>query len=421
MPAPILAPLTKGRRVSRVEQRWHLFLDESGDFLEGRDPVACVAGLLLRDEAPQALATNLRTLLERAAPIAQYPLHTSHANMSAWWLASWALATDAQRVALAKLHPREAALLPVWSIEARARLADDPSQRPFFEAIDARRMPGYDALVAVRRGLVAKLPEVHRAIEGLTVHVRQRMAAMLDLVAEAYTDRGCHLVAGAWFPQYDAHGALEGSHYLHALSTLFERIVATLSERGPERHCVEVHAGRLELAHPILSAGRRTFLSRPMDIGLAARDAARSPLAPAAPSPDRATVRFVADVPAAFDANVHPGIVFADFLSNTLWRSMNSGGTNASWSDLSSCLALRRFAAPDGHGGGATLRFEAPLRRAASPQPHAPMVAVSGAPAEFVRAAWRGETESGARFEAPTRWAREQAERWASFARTVQS
>lgn len=406
--------------MSKHEHRWHLFLDESGDFIESDGRVACVAGLLLRDEAPRALAENLRTLLERAAPIAQYPLHTSHANVSAWWLASWALATDAQRVALAKLHPREASLLPVWLIDARARFADDPSQRPFFEALDARRMPGYDALFALRRGLVAKFPAVHRALDGLTAHVRQRMAAMLDLVAEAYTDRGCHLVAAAWFPQHDPDGALEGSHYLHALSTLFERVVATLRERGPDRHRVEVHAGRLELAHPTLAAGRRTFLSRPVDVGVAAREAGLSPLAPAAPSPDRAPVRIVADMPAAFDANVHPGIVFADFLSNTIWRSMNIGGTSASWADLASCLEVRR-ARHDRHVGEASLRFEAPLRGAVSPQPHAPMVAVSGAPAEFVRAAWRGESDPGARFEAPTRWAREQAERWASFARAVQS
>ncbi len=407
--------------MSKVEQRWHLFLDESGDFIEGNDRVACVAGLMLRDEAPRELAANLRAMLERAAPIAQYPLHTSHANVSAWWLASWALATDAQRVAFARLHPSEAALLPVWLVDARSRLGDDASQRPFFDALDARLMPRYDALSAMRRGLVAKLPAVHRALEGLTAHVRQRMAAMLDLVAEVYTDRGCHLVAAAWFPQHDPDGALEGSHYLHALSTLFERVVATLRERGPERHRVEVHAGRLELAHPTLAAGRRTVLSRPVDIGVAAREAARSPLAPAAPSPDRASVRIVADMPAAFDANVHPGIVFADFLSNTIWRSMNVGGANASWADLASCLAVRRPARQDRHAGDASLRFEAPLRGAADPQPHAPMVAVSGAPAEFVRAAWRGGTAPGGGFDAPTRWAREQAERWARFARTVQS
>ncbi len=403
--------------MARDEHRWHLFLDESGDFLEGSTWAACVAGVLVRDDAPRELAANLRTMIERAVPIAPYPLHTSHANLPPWWLAAWALADDARRAAFSKLHPREAALLPGWLAEARARLGGREDLRPFFDALDARRMPDYDTLTAVRGALAGQLPLVSRSLGVLIAHFRQRLGAMLDLLAEAYSERGCHLVAAAWFPEQDRDGELEGSRYLYTLSALFERILATLRERGPALHRVDAHVARLEIDHPTLAASRRTFLLRAADVGLAVRRAERSPLAPRAPSPDRAPVRIVPDVPAAYDANAHPGLVFADHLSNTLWNAMNDGRAQASWSELSACLTRRVRERPPPRSSDAVLRFEAPVRGAPEPWPLAPMVAVTGAPAEFIRAAW-GATP-GAQAEGPTRWARQQAERWASLAGRV--
>ena len=122
--------------MAKAEQHWHLYLDESGDFLTGESPIACVAGWLVRDDAPSQLHAALHAGLSKATPIARHPLHSSHANLSPWWLASWQLAAESQRDAFAKLHVREAALLPVWMASLRARAGAGSPWRDFFAAID---------------------------------------------------------------------------------------------------------------------------------------------------------------------------------------------------------------------------------------------------------------------------------------------
>ena len=215
----------------------------------------------------------------------------------------------------------------------------------------------------------------------------------------------------------DAEGRLEGSHYLHALSALLERVAATLRVRGTRPHRVDIHAARLALDHAVLAAGRRAFIVRPADIGRAAGEALRALPDEPTTGPGGATVRFVSDIPAAFDALVHPGIVIADFLSNALWRFLCAAPATRTWSEFAHCLQP-----PVGSSASAevlpALGFEGSLRGDALPTQFAPMVAVTGQPAEFVRAVWRGERAPDAAFDAPAVWAQEQARRWAKLTLT---
>jgi hypothetical protein len=310
--------------------------------------------------------------------------------------------------------------MPAWCARARGALGEAPDAVRFYTVLDARRLPDFEALRDMTRALRSALPDVARELADVVRTFRVTFGRMLDLLAESYTASDCHFVAAAWFVDDDPDGALDGSHYLHALSALFERVAMTLQEGPAARHRIDAHVSRLGIDHPLLATEKRLLPLRTEDVGRAAQRAG------CGLSSDSG-VRVVADVPAAFDANAHPGYVFADYLANALWNAIQDGDRlhsphAHSWSQLAEGLARRfhRSRGPQGHD--AVLRFEAPVRRTRDPRELGPMVAVTGAPAEHVRTAWAAPSPTPAACtSAPTRWAGEQADRWASLAWKVMS
>jgi hypothetical protein len=281
------------------EERWDLFIDESGSF-DDLDSDVVVGGLLVR--AATHTTRALREALQQAAPGLPWPIHHRWLGQPAWM------------ACLASLKPEA---FPWQSLQAprhhlQSAWAALRSKRPGqTNAVEAALQAGRDDR------------ELFQQVQALRVHIeqaapnaarqlaREQRAAIARAIAAVTATEQVIVVAGET-ERADAAGAAD--RYLAVLEALLQRAAARVKRSVSARQTravVFVHVlGRL-VHDPVL--GKRTPLHfrhlQPLR-GL--------------PGP---LVRLTGATVPEFDADVHPLLVAADFIAN---RSLGPAGSHRS-------------------------------------------------------------------------------------------
>ena len=361
-------------------RQWTLFLDESGDF-DGREPV-CVAGLLVPERDTPRLAAAMRRLLDQVAPQLPWPLHAAHMNRAAFHAAAFARTGRARDDEREILEQSAAALERLggerWKnlLESMAGGRSDPSafQQPF------------NLLRARDPALAGALSDVQ---SGARARFRQALLHFGETV-----EGGALLVAAA-----DQRAAMNVplDRYLHVLEVLFERVFAVL--RGG------VHEVRILCADRLvrIAEGLPRFPLTAWHVGEAVRAAERFPLQPPRPGETDPHVRLVPVEPARWGDEVHPGLVFADFVANTLRTPLSNA---SAWRQLGD--QVHRTLALSMETVAAALPGAGPL----------PTAAATGEARAAVTGAF-AEPEKSFRLPLGPGWARDQAGRWIVAAKSV--
>jgi hypothetical protein len=378
-----------------VRDEWQLFVDESGDFDAPDDGARVVGGLLLHSPPSVAQKKALRDALATAVPGADYPPHAAWLNLPVGRLACTVLSRawrETRPEAAAFREPCEAA---IGALEACGGLAAGK----FLDAVRRCELPDYRCATECGAMLQARRPEVFGELRALAERYREGMLALLETVAEACGKDGAFVLAAASTteeaPEAAPSGPAAEDAYLALLQAMFERAFALL--RGPAVHDVHVwaHVARRNVT---LSPGVKQPLV-PGLVGKIVERAAAFPLLPAEGLGDK-HVRIVTAGTPAYDANVHPGVVLADCISNRLRFLLRVSRTG--WQPL------RRRAAHV-----LALPLEA-VAQALANEPPLPALAAGGAGRAAVLRAFRGEPT--AVDGVPAGWQRDEAQQWAEAA-----
>ena len=359
-----------------MTRQWSLFVDETGPI---HDPAsaASLVGVLAEGE-PFEIARELRHRIERAMPEGAYPPHAVELRRT-WGVIRWLLRAG-------RPHP----LLDL----ARAHLAAAD-----LEAISDDRRPPDEVSSRITRA-VEGTPLASQA-SALARRAKEALRRELGAFSEAREVLWLTGSVDAHDPRGPGSPVAGGARYDAALRGLFERTLLLLRSPARERHVIRVVAARIDRREPALGLALRPLM--PRDIGRAADEAQALPFhrVPASATPQ---VRFVPEVPPRYDANVHPGVVVADFVANELHAPLGQAGS------------LRRLL---DHGFARTrLRGETTPRGldvGVMPTP-------SAVGAEEVL--WRAALEAAPRPDLSPRfprWRYEQADRWAAALEGVEA
>ena len=374
--------------------RWHLYVDESGDF-ESRGSAVLVAGLLVREGMATECHEWLRGLLEKRVSWVPWPFHATYLRnpvMYALW--SELLGHDHGYDELALVAPVVIRLLEERAAEALARARKALSRTA---EGGPRRDPRYDDARALDNAVARDAPAERRKLLEIVGKTRERIAEVLrslsceegDLETEAVLFCASESVTGDACPTE----AKSPDRYMMLLECLIERVLDALLHRGGS-YDVVVSALTRRIRNAVLGNLAELRLG---DISQACSAAAGST--------DRtlerggARIRLVPGQPRTFDDSTHGGLVLADFLAN----HMRPGFARPR------CLADLI--------GRVELFCSVPLRSGSPSLPHVPG---SGAAREFLREV-RGpgfeptlmEGEELRKVRGINLWAIEQALAWA--------
>jgi hypothetical protein len=358
------------RRCVPGPEEWLLYVDESGDFVTDR--TSCVVGLVLRDRESPALEATLREVLSQCFPLIPWPPHAAHLNVPVSRAAACLLTPGDD-------HPevREACSPALRRLRSGRRAlgqgADD-ALGPFFEALDAGRMPSFGALAAADGWLRREDRRAYGRLSRLAGSQRAHLAAVLASLVEHYGQDAAFLVGAAQRGQLGPSDA-----YLSGLGALLERLFALLE--GEARRVIRFRVATRDVMDP----GYGVALPlRSTDVLRVADEVGGS-----------AEVRVVPNqnIITRYDRHVSAGVVLADFLAN---RARLVLRRDISWDDVSDGVAERTGLLP-----------QRPLETASGAA--APAVAHDGEARDWLKAVAAGRSVPRL---APTepRWAREQAE-----------
>jgi hypothetical protein len=355
---------------------WTLFVDETGHFDDGDR--GAVAGLLVRMEVTQGTVDRWRRRLGVTFPLVTYPMHSTDLRIPATYVAA------ALRVGSHPSEPEQELVNVCARAVAAVKAATDTEIIAFRES------------VARGRKIVRK--QLERCTEWLSLQ-RIRLRPIMDLEARHREDLANHTIAplvrslgpggccliGAGRGYSTSYGEDDGAvaftdGYLLRLAILFERVTGLLSFLPQEPHRVTVHVLERDIEN-------RRYVLGQADVEEAVRVGGQNAL------PLRPDVTFDVRPIVPYDADVHPGLVFADFISNTMlgslsqtytWRSVQDHAANA----LRLPITLDR------------LRCVIPL----------PSIAAEGTAQNCIRTQATGNAVTPAGWLAP--WAHEQMRRW---------
>lgn len=270
-------------------RRWGLFLDETGNFSIANEPVA-VGGFVFEETEVGVLPEDaLRNRLRQLEPFNEYPLHATDLRM----------ASSAVWRALRGSRPAPSIAAPLRTLcDAVRHLAGD---RPALTAANAR--------------IAQSHPVEQRAVHDAQTEALRGAAELVRRVSEVSgTDCSAMVASFNRSEPGDASEAPEfepRDRYLRVLSVLFERIAALLGDEK-DVHVVCVRAAQRGLGRD------RMIEVRDLEAAAQAADA-------------RSRIRWEILPPEPYDEKVHPGLVLADVICNSLlplrhrtWQSVES-------------------------------------------------------------------------------------------------
>lgn len=356
---------------------WQVHLDESGNFESAESPIL-IAGLLLDSTQYGLPISALQRALRLAAPLLRYPRHAAHARSPAAYLAGYML--DGSPVGI-----------PFFS-------------QPVFEEASAFvRASGTisckDAVAAISRGVMPSLTVLKQldaelqagatlAYSGLVVFKRACDNRMRLILAQLSINAGrdaLALVGAGAPPESGESNSGDPGRYERLLSAVLERIICLLRERGGD-HVVHVRVLGRDLSRS--ANGQRVLLG-----ATHVNEAAEAAQSLAWPAGAERSVRFEVWRPQFFNERVHPGLVLADHISNSLFAPSMASST---WRQLTERM-IHLLPMPP----------ELPCR---SLEIRLPTLAADGPPRERVRRALCGVASSPLVIRT---WREDQAELWA--------
>jgi hypothetical protein len=355
-----------------MAERWLLYIDESGGFEEGQlDPL--VLGVLAPGVESPAFVKTLREKLAQIFPGVPYPPHATELNLAA--ARPWYAMSERPRT------PLDPAVAAARDFLQRSEHRD---ARALHRALRDRQDASWEQLSRASDLLAREASATHKSLTHLHLGQRARL--------RAFCSEGLAVVAAIAPRQLDAATdritppTLCKDRYVATMAALLDRVVALLRPQGHER--VEVH---------MRIAGRHIHEDSFGDrVHLAPRHVRA--VAGVVSAGARVTFFLPADYPEArvepFDTNVHPGIVLADHLSNSL-RDHLKAAKGRPWDTVvQQCRDELRI----------DLTVAAPAF-ASAPMPG---LAAAGSAREFIEGAIPSLTEHAE----PRRWARDQAALW---------
>ncbi len=276
------------------EQKWQLFVDESGPFVHIEDR-SCVLGFLSR--APtEIMQIRVQTSLEKVFPEIPWPYHANLLNRGVTWL-FWAARTPS-----ALTH------------DACALLAGAPEQAQILiervkEQLEGGQEPAYEHLTQIEKHL--------RFVDGFKpfcMAARERRNAFLRLLRYALEvdtpGTNCAVMATLGTP----HGAaIARDPYLSGLTVLLERTAHALSLLGGT-HIVDLHVATRNVLDPVLDT--KVKLNR-SHLEFASKNACF----------DLDKVRFSLNETLPFQ-HATAGLVLADILANRAYQMRSSSLQN---------------------------------------------------------------------------------------------
>lgn len=276
--------------------RWTLFVDEAGDFAESKDHVL-VAGVCIPARIDAGFSLALKQYLTEAAPLVPWPLHRRLMNRASSYVL-WYAHRPNSKIPEPFQHSLEEA-----GEFLRSQVPDTFVRG--LSSLEEGKEPKWDDLGALERELREsqftnyKLihdygDELKAAVASvMQILVRERLNFSEDPNAEPFVVIASEPVLPDEKPKTD--------RYLGLLECLLERVSDEFARRGSP-HTVDVHVGMRSVFDSRVST--ETNLSK----GLVKH------LAPTRPNP-----RILPDRIWNFDAEVEPGIVFADIVNNYLY------------------------------------------------------------------------------------------------------
>lgn len=274
------------------ENRWRLFIDESGEF--GKvDDRSCVVGFLSR--APTAMReARLKMGIQQAFPELPWPLHASYLNHEVAWLLWFDAAAHPSELRTLATQILSATPPAVQHLLEKARERLEEDEEPNFEDLNTLRT----YLAGARDYL--KFKEA----------IRARRNSVFQLIEESLTIddsmTNITIVAALGAP---VGGSLFDDHYLSALCGLIER-TGNLLARTKNTHSVAICAARRGLRDPTI--GKNVKLNRSHIETATARAVFPKDL-----------VRFTLDEFLPYDVG-RAGLVMADLLANRVWKMRSS-------------------------------------------------------------------------------------------------
>lgn len=353
---------------------WQLYLDESGDFDKPNEAVL-VAGVLFEGRALPQQSAALRARLAGIFVGSAYPPHAAHHNVASSLLCE-ALAGRAPEGPAAPRFLR--AMERAFPIAQGSTSREAQELRKAITPVDGRLRVPLAPIRAFDAWLERAAAEAHQAL------VTEQGAQRIDLVQFAAGGLraglgGTPVVVAAW-QRGSATAGTADTRYEALYGTLLERALAYATSRddGAEIH---VHLGaRHRRPPPVHIAALNHAESEATSFPLLRRSKGGSRI-----------IRFSAET---YGPKVAPGIVLADFASNTLFSALRAA---RSWDQAHASLC-------DGTGLSAEARCALlPLAAAL------PAVAAYGATRDAIRCAAEGLPVPP--LSGPT-WAREQAASW---------
>gem|GEM_PF-2970025 len=355
--------------MSKAEQRWAFFVDESGRFEDPSDPVA-VAGLLVAHSEPVYRPSDIRKALEASVPGFPWPLHASFLNQPAY------VAVAAYQVEPSVLDTRRPGFGTVVRNAISICEAGGASDlNAIVGAIKSGRKLPYDALTRLGDLMRRRTPQVAQQL----VDISREAWRAVDLVAQRLLAARDHLgrpiayfVAASETVCGDA-GQSDADRYFSVLRASIDRAASLVARRDGKQR-LELYVQRRDVHDARF--GRSVPLT-PQHVGLVARGIAdRHPQVQLVPAE---TPNYGSDVSVEY--------VLADFLANRSRRDLD---------DVQSHLPIVETRLGEYFGG--PLRSGLPERSHLSASGDAWKIAVQGESIE-----WQPPRR---------RWACEQAMQW---------
>ena len=362
---------------------WQLFVDESGAFEKQPNRPSVVAGLLLQHENHPDLEAALRKKLSDAYPMIPYPPHATDLNMPASRVAA-CLVWEAQSPGKRPASDKATFSACAEAIKSVRSIRHD--YKDFLAVVERGGWPTWELLYATTSQMKAEtLPPIRKLMQAQDLH----MGKVLDTILKNCPC--CTLLASrSGLP----HEQPTGIDYMSQLRALFERVLMLLASQDPVPTDLLLHIAERRV--PNDRAG--------VELPIVSRDVqeawqqAEEALFGQSRNVRLTGVHAVAQLPPAYDGNVHPGVVIADFVSNRLCGPAGDGGT--SLNSLRSYVRKRT---------GLPMAMN---RRGVTSDDPLPTVTACGRPTEAVRDAYRNLPKGASVKAVQPRWAREQAVEW---------
>lgn len=358
---------------------WQLYLDESGNFERPKEAIL-IAGVLFEGRATPQSSDPVKRRLEEIFVGNAYPPHAAHHNVASSLLCGMLVDRKPEGPAAERfLRGTERALVVARGFEEAARRLRSALTRDDVHRQDLSALRTFDDWLGRAD------PDAHKTL------VEERDRQRGDLARYAATDLARHLgrppfVVAAW--QAEAGGIVSAdARYERLYEILLERALSFIA-RADDSARLDVHLGARSLVEPQrLAPGLNRAEGR----------AAAFPLVTRAKSPP-IVVRYKSS---RYGQGVHPGIVLADFASNTLRRALYWGTPwERAATDVRDRLGLPIAAA------SALLPLASALPAIASDGPSRDAIRRA---AEDIKSAPPLE---GAAPPTEPRWARDQAQAW---------